>query len=563
MSYQSCSVINCDEKAKFVKLNEGKYCEKHNIEGTKKIKYIYCFEKKCTSLAKFGITNKEFCIKHKSNDMINFINKCNIQDCNENAFYNFKGKKPIFCKKHMVVGMINLKFKKCIIKDCAERAYYSTTGENATYCVEHKNIVPTILALSPSNRCITCGKVAIYGVKNNNDRYCKIHKTDIMYNLKKTTIPKIKRKKNNCKYVGCDQTPSFNLPGLKPLYCKKHITDGMINVKINKTCKFTGCTKQPTFGLVEKIATHCKKHKENNMFDVYHKLCEENECNIRAIYGNIKDNIKRFCFKHKINKMVNLQDLKWKCKHKDCTKRSYYGKPGSVRTKCFEHREIGMIRRPNGQCLDCLMPAIYGINYIPKHCETHKKDNESNLVEKKCISCKLIMILDKNNKCEYCNPEIFKKTVLEKQNSLMNYLDKIGLKGNSTDKRIDNGDCGLERPDRVYDLIDKIIILECDEHQHKNRNCTCEQTRMVNIGQSFGGTPVYFIRFNPDDYISLNNKQVENIQKRYKLLGELINSILTNKITLPKSLVSAFYMYYDDWDGFENEEWKIITAIVN
>jgi len=171
------------------------------------------------------------------------------------------------------------------------------------------------------------------------------------------------------------------------------------------------------------------------------------------------------------------------------------------------------------------------------------------------------MILDKNDKCEYCNPEIFKRTTLAKQNNLMNYLDNIDLKGDSTDKIINYGECGLERPDRIYDFNDKIIILECDEHQHKNRNCTCEQTRMVNIGQSFGGIPVYFIRFNPDDYIPLNNKNTDDIKKRYKLLGEFIKSIKNNKTILPKAFVSSFYMYYDDWDGIEKEDWKIINAL--
>jgi len=86
---------------------------------------------------------------------------------------------------------------------------------------------------------------------------------------------------------------------------------------------------------------------------------------------------------------------------------------------------------------------------------------------------------------------------LAKQNDLMNYLDARDLKGVSTDIVIDKGECGKERPDRVYDFGDKIVILECDEYQHRDRQCLCEQTRMVNIGQSFGGIPVYFIRWNP------------------------------------------------------------------
>jgi hypothetical protein len=31
---------------------------------------------------------------------------------------------------------------------------------------------------------------------------------------------------------------------------------------------------------------------------------------------------------------------------------------------------------------------------------------------------------------------------------------------------------------------------------------------MVNIGQTFGGIPVYFIRWNPDDYSPENDKKI-------------------------------------------------------
>jgi hypothetical protein len=143
----------------------------------------------------------------------------------------------------------------------------------------------------------------------------------------------------------------------------------------------------------------------------------------------------------------------------------------------------------------------------------------------------------------------------------MHYLDANNLKGYTTDIAINNGICGKERPDRVYDFGDKIIILECDENQHQDRQCVCEQTRMVNIGQSFGGIPVYFIRWNPDDYNPKNdNKNPEEISKRYKLVGNLITDIKVNKHKLPNALVSVLYMYYDEWDSLDNESWIILTS---
>ena len=142
----------------------------------------------------------------------------------------------------------------------------------------------------------------------------------------------------------------------------------------------------------------------------------------------------------------------------------------------------------------------------------------------------------------------------------MAYLDARDLKGDSTDIVIDNGICGKERPDRVYDLGDKIVILECDENQHEDRQCLCEQTRMVNIGQTFGGLPVYFIRWNPDDYSPENDRKMpEDLAKRYKLVGDLIRDIKKNKITLPTALISVIYMYYNGWDSLQNTEWQVLT----
>ena len=85
---------------------------------------------------------------------------------------------------------------------------------------------------------------------------------------------------------------------------------------------------------------------------------------------------------------------------------------------------------------------------------------------------------------------------------------------------------------------------------------------MVNIGQTFGGTPVYFIRWNPDDYSPENDKKIpEELTKRYKLARDLIRDIKKNKHHLPTALVSAFYLYFDGWTSLQETEWQILTKI--
>jgi hypothetical protein len=188
----------------------------------------------------------------------------------------------------------------------------------------------------------------------------------------------------------------------------------------------------------------------------------------------------------------------------------------------------------------------------------HKLEGEDNLIEKACKSCDLVMVLDISGLCEFCNPESFKRGRLAKQNALFEYLDEEGLNGDSTDTPVDKGLCGKERPDRVFDFGDKIVVLECDENQHKERNCVCEQTRMVNISQSFGGVSVYFIRWNPDNYKPGNENNTEDLKKRYKMCGELIKGIKNGRCEVPLSLLSVIYMYYDGWVDMSEETWKIL-----
>jgi hypothetical protein len=333
----------------------------------------------------------------------------------------------------------------------------------------------------------------------------------------------------------------------------------MVDVK-SKRCEQDGCETLPAFDIKGGKGRFCVTHKTAQMVDVINKLCEQDGCNTRASF-NVKGGKKRFCFKHKTAQMVDV--INRRCIIENCeTIGPSYGKPGNKPSHCAKHREKGMIRRPNSKCISCKEPAIYGTNYIPKHCEAHKQEDEQNLVEQECTSCHLTMVLDKDNKCEYCNPEAFQTSRLAKQNALMDYLDARKLKGSSTDTIIDNGLCGKERPDRIYELPDKILILECDEHQHRDRQCSCEQTRMVNIGQSFGGIPVYFIRWNPDDYSPESDRKApELLKKRHKLCADLIRDIKKNKHVLPKGLVSVIYMYYDGWQSLAETEWQILIKI--
>ena len=105
--------------------------------------------------------------------------------------------------------------------------------------------------------------------------------------------------------------------------------------------------------------------------------------------------------------------------------------------------------------------------------------------------------------------------------------------------------CGdKERPDIIYDLVDRIVIVEIDEHQHESRPCECEQTRMMNISQALGSQQTFWIRFNPDKFKSNESKKFSSKLKRYDVLKRWLLHALTQEIPYCITVLHLFF------DGF-------------
>jgi hypothetical protein len=68
-----------------------------------------------------------------------------------------------------------------------------------------------------------------------------------------------------------------------------------------------------------------------------------------------------------------------------------------------------------------------------------------------------------------------------------------------TDKVI-HGGCSKRRPDILLELLNQVIIIEIDENQHTDYDCSCENKRIMELSQDLVHRPIVFIRFNPDDY---------------------------------------------------------------
>ena len=89
-----------------------------------------------------------------------------------------------------------------------------------------------------------------------------------------------------------------------------------------------------------------------------------------------------------------------------------------------------------------------------------------------------------------------------------------------SDKRIYDG-CSRRRPDLLLDLGSHVLIVEIDENQHIDYDCSCENKRLMEISRDIGHRPLVFIRFNPDEYINNQTHKITSCWKPNKQNGVL------------------------------------------
>lgn len=292
----------------------------------------------------------------------------------------------------------------------------------------------------------------------------------------------------SCKHMGCTKCPIYNIQGeRKGLYCKDHKKEDMVCVTVKK-CIEDGCLISARFndkGL--KSVLYCKAHMKPGMVDVVHKVCIEKDCEQRATYN--KKGLKEiYCSTHKKENMIDVRHKP--CIAEGCTREPSYNMKGlKSRLYCVEHKKDGMVyiivHRPckiancpiapskkyDGYCLNCYMHT-----FPEKPVSRNYKTKEQSVIE-------------------FITKEFPQYTVI-------------------TDKKVADG-CSKKRPDLLFDFGDQVVIVEIDENQHRDYECSCENKRLMELSQDIGHRPLVFIRFNPDSY---KNKE-ETISSCWGLNG--------------------------------------------
>jgi hypothetical protein len=362
----------------------------------------------------------------------------------------------------------NVKIKKdkriCLHPDCTKSASYNKEGETKRlYCSTHKleDMVDVV-----SKTCIETGcKVRpSYNKEGETKRlYCSTHKLEGMVDVSS----------KKCIHPHCTKLASYNKEGeTKRLYCSTHKLEGMVDVS-SKKCIHPDCKVRPTYNKEgETKALYCLTHKKEDMIDVKHNICIENGCKTRPTYNKEGETKALYCSTHKLEGMINVKDKP--CIEEGCKTIPNYNTEGETKALyCFTHKKEGMVDVKHTTCKS-------------SWCSTRVQEKYDGY----CLFCYMNLFPDKPVSRNYKTKEYAVVEYVKIQFPDFNWI---------ADKTITGG-CSKKRPDLLLDLGYQIVIIEIDENQHIDYDCSCENKRIMELSQDLGHRPIVFIRFNPDDY---------------------------------------------------------------
>ena len=168
-----------------------------------------------------------------------------------------------------------------------------------------------------------------------------------------------------------------------------------------------------------------------------------------------------------------------------------------------------MVNVINKTCIECNKQPCFNKEgeTTGLYCATHKKDGMVDVKNKTCKSewCSTIVHKKYDGYCLFCYINLFpdkpvSRNYKTKEYSVVEYIKTKFPHLNWISDNIISGGCSKRRPDLLLDLLYQIIIIEVDENQHTDYDCSCQNKRIMELSQDVGHRPIIFIRFNPDEY---------------------------------------------------------------
>ena len=294
-------------------------------------------------------------------------------------------------------------------------------------------------------------------------------------------------------------------------------------------CKYNYCKTRASFGLLsDKKIIYCSIHKTPDMVDLVHPRCRYDGCLKKAIFGLLSDKKIIYCSIHKTPDTVDL-----------------------VHPRC----------RYDG----CLKEAIFGLLSDKKRlfCSIHKTPDIVDLVHPRCKNnCEVRGNKKYKGYCLFCFIHLFPdepvcRNYKTKEKYIADYIKEQFVEYNWICDKTIQGGCSKRRPDLFLELNEQCIIVEVDENQHIDYDCSCENKRLMELSQDVGHKPIVFIRFNPDDYLE-NNKNITSCWGPGK---DSILRIKKNKENEWKERLNTLKQQIEYWIKPENTTNKTIEII--
>ena len=272
--------------------------------------------------------------------------------------------------------------------------------------------------------------------------------------------------------------------------------------------------KQSFFGRPDdKVATCCNSCKTDDMINIRSRKCLF--CKIKQpFFGKPHDKVATCCNSCKTDDMINIRTRKCIiCK----IKRPVFGKPDDkVATCCNSCKQDDMIDIKHPKCMICkIKRPTFGKpdDKVANYCGTCKTDDMIDIKSPRCKSERCSTIVNKkyDGYCAYCYREIFPDKPMArnhkiKEISVLKFIKTIYTDIDIISDKPIQGGYSKKRPDIFIDLGEQVIIIEVDENKHKSYDCTGENKRLMELSQDVKQKPIVFIRFNPDNYKTINGK---------------------------------------------------------
>ena len=233
------------------------------------------------------------------------------------------------------------------------------------------------------------------------------------------------------------------------------------------------------------------------------------------------------------NVQIEGIDVKDKtCNHEGCkTIPSYNVEGEKTGLYCSVHKLEGMIDVKNKTC-----------NH--EWCLTQVQKNK---YEGYCMFCFINLFPDRPVARNYKTKEY---AVVEFIQNKFPHVDWV------SDKTVSGG-CSRRRPDLLLDLGYQILIVEVDENQHIDYNCSCENKRIMELSQDMGHRPIIFIRFNPDEY----DQNGKNITSCWGLNKEGICAVKKSKKNEWNQRLTCLEEHINYWIEPQNKTNKTIETV--